>query len=101
MGGVFGAQVNNKITAANGVADSWDMSEVISTEKRLIIMPQDSSTVFHVLLVPASDEDTEADADDMIVPPTGLDICVGRGLDKLLAYNASGSEKSLYIGAFF
>lgn len=92
---VFGTMITKMMTVANGANGVYDMSGLVSSEKRVLITPE-SGGIFHLLLTPASSSNN-ADAEDFLIPAGGIDIEVGRALDRVSIYNATGSQKKLYI----
>jgi len=96
---VFGTMLNNMLTIANGAAGEYKMGDYVSTEKRLIIVPE-SGAILHLLLTPESSTNN-ADAEDLLIPASGLDILAGRSLDRISIYNATGSQKKAYISVLY
>lgn len=91
--------LNNMLTIANGANAEYSVEDFVSSEKRLVIVPESGATL-HLLLTPASST-TDADAEDLLIPSTGLDIVIGRSLDRISVHNATGSQKKAYISVLY
>ena len=96
---VFGTMLNNMLTIATTAVGEYKMEDYVSTEKRLIIVPE-ADAVMHLLLT-AGGSTTNADVEDLLIPAEGIDIVVGRSLDRVSIYNETGSTKKAYISVLY
>lgn len=95
---VFGNMHTQKITIAAGNGAEQNISNIVGTEKLIMLMPDAAG--IHVLLTPKSSTHA-ADADDFLLPTTGKEFLIGRGLDRIALWNTTKATVNVYLAILY